>query len=858
MLSGANTFSNGLDLTQGLLIVANNAAIGTGGLTIEDGTSIQSDGTARTLANAVTVNGNFTVSGDLAGQSITFSGTVDLGTAPRTITVTSPLVTATISGTLTSEAGSGLIKDGAGTLVLSKAANTYTGATAVNGGVLEIGATNALPTGTALSVAAGAVFDLHNFDQTVGSLNGAGLVTNGGSAAHVLTVGADNSDMVFSGTMASATAADLSLVKNGTGQLTLASANMIYTGLTTVNAGVLTYTGTGSLAGGLTINAGAFAGVSGSTFTVGGTLTLNTGSAENLFINPVTGLNSLGQLTVGGNSTINLSGTVAVGTYTLINYTGTQLNATQFGDLKLGATPDFGFTYTLQNGSAADSTSVVLVVAEATPPQAITWRANTDNTWDTSTINWVDTATGTLPAHYQDNDDVTFDDTAVDNSGGVISVTGSTPVGPHSITVNNSPGNEYDISAPIAGALPGGLTKTGTGLLVLSGANTFTGQTSILNGAISVSTINSVSGGTASSGLGAPDSVADGTINFGGAGTTGTLIITGGGETTDRVVNFAGANGGATIETDGTAPEVFTSNTTATGTGTNTFTLQGANTGANTFEGTIKDMSDGGQTSLVKAQVGSWVISGANSYTGTTAVNGGNLQVGVAGVGSTGTGNVTVAVGATLSGTGTVAGAATVNGTVSPGDTLGQGTGVLKFSQGLTMAGTSAQFAMQANGASLNDPAILANFTGANPGAMLNTYLQTQTTAGTYNVTPTLNDKISVTGSLTLISGSTATGGTIDVTGTYTGGPGDVIDLLAWTTTLSAPGFNLGADPNGLRGATVAGSDLTLPNLSPGLEYDVSQLLTGGYVVVVPEPSRALLLLFGAALLLMRRRRRQS
>ncbi len=53
------------------------------------------------------------------------------------------------------------------------------------------------------------------------------------------------------------------------------------------------------------------------------------------------------------------------------------------------------------------------------------------------------------------------------------------------------------------------LTKIGTGTETLSGASTYGGQTSIQNGALSVSTLNSFSGGTASSSLGTPVTVAN-------------------------------------------------------------------------------------------------------------------------------------------------------------------------------------------------------------------------------------------------------------------------------------------------------------------------------------------------------------
>ena len=64
-----------------------------------------------------------------------------------------------------------LIKAGAGVQTLS-GQSTYTGSTQVNSGTLRLGTENALPTGTDLSIASGATFDLNDFRQTVAALGG--------------------------------------------------------------------------------------------------------------------------------------------------------------------------------------------------------------------------------------------------------------------------------------------------------------------------------------------------------------------------------------------------------------------------------------------------------------------------------------------------------------------------------------------------------------------------------------------------------------------------------------------------------------------------------------------------------------
>lgn len=177
----------------------------------------------------------------------------------------------------------------------------------------------------------------------------------------------------------------------------------------------------------------------------------------------------------------------------------------------------------------------------------------------------------------------------------------------------------------ISGA--GGFTKNGAGLLALSGTNTFTGKTSIRNGSLSVAAIGSVSG---TGNLGAPTTSANGTIDFGTTTTAATLVYTGSGETTDRVVNLAGTTGGATLDQSGSGLLRFSSALTATGSGAKALTLQGSTAGTGEIAGLIVDYTGAGgplATRLTKAGTGTWTLSGANTYTGTTTISSGVLSV---------------------------------------------------------------------------------------------------------------------------------------------------------------------------------------------------------------------------------------
>jgi autotransporter-associated beta strand protein len=103
----------------------------------------------------------------------------------------------------------------------------------------------------------------------------------------------------------------------------------------------------------------------------------------------------------------------------------------------------------------------------------------------------------------------------------------------------------------------GTLTKSGAGVLTLSGANTFTGKTTLSGGTLSINSFGNV--GAASSALGAPTSVANGTIDF---TASSTLTYTGPATSSDRVLKLAG--GGATFTHSGTGLVTLTGGITGT------------------------------------------------------------------------------------------------------------------------------------------------------------------------------------------------------------------------------------------------------------------------------------------------------
>ncbi|HBJ86625.1 MAG TPA: hypothetical protein DDZ88_22760 [Verrucomicrobiales bacterium] len=312
VLSGANGFSGAVSVTAGILSLANNNALGD----TSSGTSVSSTGQIE-LQDGVTITGetlNLGAGGTdffgglrtAASATATWAGTINLDTSGRlgslsggTLIVTGTIQNGAATGLVISATGAGATL---GTVRLS-ATNTYTGATTVFRGRLQLGITNALPTGTTLdldstSAVEDSVFDLNGFNQTIAALqrsgtgSGAGgsFITNSSATASTLTV-SQTATTTYSGIIQDGTGI-LNLVKSGAGSLTLSGDNT-YGGTTTVSGGTLVMSGNNTLGGALTVSAALT--LSGSNSLVG-LLQVNNG----------------GVVTVGHNSALGGAGGITV------------------------------------------------------------------------------------------------------------------------------------------------------------------------------------------------------------------------------------------------------------------------------------------------------------------------------------------------------------------------------------------------------------------------------------------------------------------------------------------------------------------------------------------------------------------
>ncbi|MGZ4987321.1 MAG: autotransporter-associated beta strand repeat-containing protein, partial [Limisphaerales bacterium] len=388
-LSGpsANTYSGLTTVNSGTLLLAKTASINAvvGNLTIGDGTGGASADVVRLAASdqistsAVTISGsglldlngfNETIgslSGSTGGQINLGSGTLTVGDGNST----------TYAGSV---AGTGsLVKTGAGTLTMN-GASTFSGATAVNSGVLNVQNATALGGAGAVSVSSGSAFELQggiSISAQPLTINGTGISGNGAlrnisgnnswsgsvTLSSASTVQSDSGTLTISGGVSGGQALTVdgtgnttisgvisgagALTKNDAGTLTLSAANT-YTGNTTINSGALTIGSSGSIASsplitvatGATLNtSSSFAIASSQTLarnatsgaaSINGPITFNSGASLSLPADgtgeTVSSVSVTGNLTLNNNTiTINVSdGALDAGTYNLVTYTGTR------------------------------------------------------------------------------------------------------------------------------------------------------------------------------------------------------------------------------------------------------------------------------------------------------------------------------------------------------------------------------------------------------------------------------------------------------------------------------------------------------------------------------------------------------
>jgi autotransporter-associated beta strand protein len=311
------TFSlAGLQNANGGVILGN---YGTGTLALASGGDFS--GVAQLSVNGGLVDlggGTLTTTGAYGTNLAITGGVLTNGTVVANSSVYSSLSggqTATVAADLS---GSGsLSKYGAGTLVIT-GSNSLSGGTFVNNGTLVAASANALGSG---SVSIGSTGP-----TTFGTLDLGGTTLNADSqplsmTAGVLTNGSVTAETSLTnlsgGTIAAPISGAASIVKGGSGTLTLATANA-YTGGTVVNSGALVMGNASALgSGSVTVSGGALNLGGNSVNLDSQSVSLTSGSITNGTVSSATAFDSLANGTVSASLTGAGSLTHASGTLTL-------------------------------------------------------------------------------------------------------------------------------------------------------------------------------------------------------------------------------------------------------------------------------------------------------------------------------------------------------------------------------------------------------------------------------------------------------------------------------------------------------------------------------------------------------------
>ena len=627
--NGASQFRTGTNAefyihqfnTQGDLVLNNPMSQSAG-----TGTRFTKDGPGRLILAG---------SNTLGGQTTILEGTMQIGNGGATGTLNGGAVVnqSTLVFNRSNDyavanviSGAGLLrKIGAGTLTLS-GANTYTGTTEIAGGAINFSTLGSFGSGTQMLLAGGGLVwgtgntgDISTGRTVTIGTGDTTLNTNGNNVTLANSIGNNGAGGV---------------TKTGAGVLTLGGANL-YSGNTAITTGGLTVTnttgsatgsgnvslanttilsGSGTIAGATTIASGGklTPGTGGvGTLTTGG-LSLASGAlldlefASTSSYDKVVVTNSGGLSIDGGNILLYAAGGTnpwaTAGTYDLIQYSGTLGGAGASALNVLNTQPGYSYTF------SSDGSLVKLQIAlDSVLTQ---WNATAGGSWD-SAGNW---SNGVAAANYtaQFTTDlgapatVTLDGnrftnglsfassatyTIASGSGGSLTLERSTgnvgaivAAGDHVISApvvlnttlaaSLSSATSLTLSGVVSGV--GGVVKSGTGTLDLTGSNTFSGSVNIVGGVL---------GFANGSSLGTGDiTLNGGTLRYDTANTA---------DISSKVINF-GLNG-ATIDTNG-----------------NSVTL-------------ANPLGNSGVGSFTKAGLGTLTLSGANTYTGQTIVTGGTL-----------------------------------------------------------------------------------------------------------------------------------------------------------------------------------------------------------------------------------------
>lgn len=596
VLSGSgNTFSGGVTLGSGTLRVGANSALGTGTFAINGGTFASSSSAARTITNNTTMGGNVTL-GDATGTGGLTLSNINLAGTTRTFTVGN---NTTVAGVISNGSGTpGLTKAGSGTMTLS-GANTFSGVTTVNAGVLSVGAANNLGAnpgsgvtnqltlnGGALAVTAGFTANA-NAGITIGSSGGTvdvaasqRLIQGGGF------YGTGNFTKTGQGTLSLTNTAGgyagAITVTNGTLQAntSLRGANISLGNSSTVNGSVLMGSGSVGTVSVLT-NGRISPGNSVGTLSVSNTLTFGSGGSYLWEINGTNGPSGTtwDLITVDTTATTNGLGTLLISNPFTIN----------------GLAID-GFSF---NGSQNYTNNYFEIVRAANIAGALTNISLSMSGLGTGDWSLSTNSTGLYLNYNAPGTIWVFNNSSAADQGAASITTNGNTLGQLAVITN--------------GASPTAVTISNSAPVIFTNANnSYSGATLVEQGTL-VAAVDSANAANGAFGN-ASTTVQVGSTNTGNSAAA-TLLIGNPGVTVGRGITVnSGGTGARTIgATNASGTATYSGNIAAN---TNV-TLSASNSGGTTlFSGVLS-----GSGAVTAAGSGQVVLSGANTYTNTTTVS---------------------------------------------------------------------------------------------------------------------------------------------------------------------------------------------------------------------------------------------